>query len=217
MIGYVLGIAPKQIDALRARPSLVNKVTRVVQEDLHQTHLAALLERMSPEQRKQYEASMAPMEASPLMEEVRAGNEEARRQIVSFGPFEPVLSLEKSWHILHYLFTGHAGAASAPGDLLLTGKDLGEDVGYGPARLHEPAAAQTFSAFLHALDEDRLYSRINLAEMDRMHVYGTPRAAGALANAEIGLREEVGFYFPRLRDYVRTMAGKGNALLTWLS
>jgi Domain of unknown function (DUF1877) len=217
MIGYVLGLTPAQIGAMRAKPSLVNKVTRVVQETLHQAHLASMLGSMSPEQRQQYETAMAPLQTSPLMEEARASNQEARKQTMAIGPFERALSLEKSWHILHYLFTGHSGVASAPGDYLLTGESLGEDVGYGPARLHEPAAARAFSAFLQALDEVRLHSRINLAEMDRLHVYGTPRVAGAIADPETGLREEIGFYFPRLRDYVGAMSSKGSGLLIWLS
>ena len=217
MIGHVLGITPAQISTLRAMPAKVNKVTRVVQEVRHQAQLATILERMSPEQRKQYEASMVPLQTSPLMDEVRVINEEARKETTNIGPFEQVLSLEKSWHVLHYLFTGHSGPASAPGDFLLTGESLGEDAGYGPARLHGPAAAQVFSAFLQGLNEARLYGRINLAEMGRLHVYGTPPVAGALADPEVGLREEIGFHFPRLRDYVRTMADKGNGLLTWLS
>jgi hypothetical protein len=217
MIGYVLGVTPRQIDAVRARPSLVSKVTRVVEEDLHQAHIASQLERMSPDQRKQYEKSMAPVQAH--MERARAVQAEARSQIDGIGPFERVLCLEKSWHILHYLFTGHADSANAPGDLLLTGKTLGEDVGYGPARLHEPAAAHAFGAFLQALDEARLHGRINLAEMNRLQVYHAPRpgGAGAAPDPEIDLREEVGFYFRHLRDYVLAMSGKGNGLLIWIS
>jgi hypothetical protein len=41
--------------------------------------------------------------------------------------------------------------------------------------------------------------------------------ASSDADAESGVRDEIGWYFPRLRDYVRRMADKGNGLLVWLS
>ena len=53
--------------------------------------------------------------------------------------------------------------------------------------------------------------------MSGLGVYGMPMGRGAAAEYERELREEVGLFFPRLRDYVRASAAKGNGLLTWLS
>jgi len=49
------------------------------------------------------------------------------------------------------------------------------------------------------------------------HVYAMPMGRGTDAEFEAELRQDVGLFFPRLRDYVVTMAGKQNGLLIWLS
>jgi hypothetical protein len=216
MICWVLGIARPQIVALRAMPSLAS--------DLALAHAAQpmvrfdeALKRMSPEQRKRFEESLAAAAANPAVKEGQAMIGRAQARVAAIGPFEQALSLEKSWHILHYLFTGHVTPANAPGDLLLTGQDVGEDLGYGPPRLHGPEATREFSDFLQAQDLARLQARVNLEEMTRAGVYAMPMGRGSTAEYEGELRSEVGLFFPRLRDYVHTMAGKGNGLLMWLS
>ena len=46
-------------------------------------------------------------------------------------------------------------------------------------------------------------------------IYGMPRGPGS--DHDSGLREEVGYYFPQLRDYVLLVAQRQGGLLTWLS
>jgi hypothetical protein len=94
---------------------------------------------------------------------------------------------------------------------------MGEDVGYGPARLHRPTDTRDFSHFLETQDLARLQARVNLQEMSRLRVYAMPMGSGSAAEHERELRDEVGFYFPRLRDYVGRMSDKGNGLLVWVS
>ncbi|NUR82053.1 MAG: DUF1877 family protein [Terrabacter sp.] len=58
------------------------------------------------------------------------------------------LDLDKSWHGIHFLLTGtdwSAGDAGAAGGAILGGRPVGEDDGYGPARLLEPAVRQCSS------------------------------------------------------------------------
>jgi Domain of unknown function (DUF1877) len=163
----VLGVTSVQMRALRAKPALVSKLALVAHIDLLKAHIDELTERMTPEQRAQLEASQAPSAASPAATETDARIADARAALGALGPIESALSLEKSWHMLHYLFTGHVGTwrpgellpsgtipgedaaygparlyddVHAPRDLLLSGQVLGEDVGYGPARLHDEAA-----------------------------------------------------------------------------
>jgi uncharacterized protein DUF1877 len=217
MICRVLGLTPAQMDVLRATPSLVSRLVRVAEDDHHTRRFDfdELLKHMSPERRKQFEANRAMLEAVAKKAEVQMA--EARERIAPLGPFEPSLSLEKSWHMLHYLFTGHVGTSSAPGDLLMTGEEMGDDVGYGPARLHGPAETRDFSRFLETQDLARLQARVNLQEMNRLRIYAIPFGPGSDAEYGNELRNEVGLYFPRLRDYAREMSDKGNGLLTWVS
>ena len=183
-------------------------------DDLHRAYMEELTRRMSPEQRIRHEATQAELEA--VLKELHAQVAEAREHIAALGFFERAISLEKSWHILHYLFTGHAGSASAPGDLLLTGEAVGDDGGYGPARLHGPTQTQEFSRFLKAQDLARLQARVDFEQMGRLGILYSPRGPGSDAEFQM-IRDEVGFYFPLLRDYVGAMSDKGNGLLVWVS
>jgi Domain of unknown function (DUF1877) len=142
---------------------------------------------------------------------------EAQARLASIGPFEQALSLEKSWHILHYLFTGHIDASNAPGDALLTGEDLGEDVGYGPARLHDETKTREFGHFLATLDLAQLQARVNFQKMARLGVYSMPMGPRSDAQYESELRAEVAHHFPLLRGYVTDMSARKYGLLIWVS
>jgi len=203
MICSVLGLSPAQIRALRATPSLAGDLASVSQSTL----LDETTKRMSPEQKRAFE--MATKGA-------RARIREAQVRLASIGPFEQALSLEKSWHILHYLFTGHIDGSSAPGDALLTGEVLGGDVGYGPARLHNETRTREFGNFLETLDLAQLQARVNVREMARLGVYSVPGGPGD-AQYESELRAEVGHYFPLLRGYVAKMSARKYGLLIWVS
>jgi hypothetical protein len=218
MMCWMLGLSPAQIAALRANPSLAGDLAGLAQDEQLQARRAAVMSRLPPEKREAAEARYrALMERIPDAKEAEARKAAARARLEPMGPFEQALDLAKSWHILHYLFTGHIDDAKAPGDALLTGEELGDDVGYGPARLHDEKETQDFARFLNALDVARLQERLNYKEMSRVGVYSMPMGPGSDAEFEAELRAEVGVYFPRLRDYVGRMAEKQDGLLIWLS
>jgi hypothetical protein len=217
MIGWVLGVTPAQGNALRAKPALVRNLVWVVEGDRWKTVFDELIERAPPERRAQLEQSHASFAQSHAGKEMAARVAKARPEITPLGAIEKSLNLEKSWHMLHYLMTGDVSPAGSPGDLLLTGEDVGEDLGYGPARLHSESATQAFRRFLDAQDATHLQEGIDLKDMSDAGVYGVPVGPGPAADYETELRNEIAIYFPRLRDYVRTMADRGNGLLVWVS
>jgi hypothetical protein len=208
MICWVLGLTPAQIDALRASPSLASDVANVTPRAHLKTNVDEMLKRMSPEQRKVSE---------PQFRAWANATAEAQARLAGLGPFEAALDLEKSWHILHYVFTGEVGGAEAPGDALLSGDDLGDDVGYGPARLHDAARTRALHRFLETLDVVALQARVNFQHMGNLGIYRLPMGSGSDATYEEELRSEIATYFPLLRDYVAKMSEKENGLLTWLS
>jgi hypothetical protein len=239
----VLGVTSAQMRALRAKPALVSKLALVAHIDLLRAHIDELTQRMTLEQRAQLEASQAPFAASPAAKEAEARIADARAALGALGPIEKALSLEKSWHMLHYLFTGHVGTwrpgellpsgtipgedaaygpdrlydeEHAPGDLLLSGQVLGEDVGYGPARLHDERKTSEFSRFLEGQDLARLRARTDFDAMNRAGVLYGAREPGDEALHKM-LHEEIAIYFQLLRDYVRAMADKGSGLMVWIS
>jgi hypothetical protein len=217
MICWMLGLSPTQITALRTNPSLASDLARVAQDEQSQARLAAAMSRMPPEKRAEAEAQYrASIERIPGAKEAEARAAEAHARLGKIGPFEQALDLEKSWHILHYLFTGHIDGSKAPGDALLAGEELGDDLGYGPARLHTEEETQGFARFLEPLDVARLHERVNYREMSRIGVYSMPMGPGSDAEHENELRAEVASYFPQLREYVVKMAAKKSGLLIWL-
>jgi Domain of unknown function (DUF1877) len=215
----VLGVTPAQIRALRAKPALVSKLAHVARIDQFKAHAD---------------------DPNPSVADARAA-------LAPLGPIEKSICLEKSWHMLHYLFTGHVGTwrpgelhvnvgepgevgergeevygpsrlydeMHAPGNLLLTGEELGENVGYGPARLHDAQETSEFSRFLEGRDIARLRAHTDFAEMNRAGVMYGAEDPGDYALHQM-LHEEIAIYFRLLRDYVRAMADKGNGLAVWL-
>jgi uncharacterized protein DUF1877 len=95
---------------------------------------------------------------------------------------------------------------------LLTGQELGEDMGYGPAGLHSPVETKEFSRFLETQDLANLQARISRREFIPLY----PRMREP-ANDEYQdmLRNDVGHHFVLLKDYVHKMSGRGNGLLIW--
>jgi hypothetical protein len=78
----------------------------------------------------------------------------------------------------------------------LSGESVG---GSASARLHGEAQTRELSRFLDAQGVEWLLCTNGMPEWEFNH--------------EKDLDEEVGRHFPRLRDYVRAMADKGNGLL----
>jgi hypothetical protein len=141
----ILGLTPRQIDGLVATPALMTDLVLVVCDETRKA-------RLPPEQRQQLEASRATDDRAPGAKERQVRFAEARERIARLGSFEPPLDLGKSWHILHFLLAGEIGPPSGDGAFLMTGQELGDDMGYGPARLHSPAETKDFSRFLDTQD-----------------------------------------------------------------
>lgn len=121
------------------------------------------------------------------------------------------LDLHKSWHILHYLFTGSADGGAAPADTLLAGgREVGEDLGYGPPRVLDSAGAQAFASFLDTVTVADLQTRIDARRMEQLGIYCAEDGDAA------DLAEEVAHYLPLLKDYVAAAAARRECLVIWL-
>ena len=83
------------------------------------------------------------------------------------------LDLEKSWHALHFLFTGKADGGLQPMAFMMTGgEDVGEDSWGDPvARLFSPAQVRNIEAFLAALTPDSLSKRYDPSRMTELEIY----------------------------------------------
>ena len=82
------------------------------------------------------------------------------------------VDLDKAWHGVHWLLTGSAEESSGPAsDAILGGEPVGEDLGYGPARLLGADAVAAVAGVLQGLDLDSLSSRFDPARMQQAEVY----------------------------------------------
>jgi hypothetical protein len=170
--------------------------------------LEAMGLRDTPRNRKQWGQYWGPMERQ--INRLKKAGEKASRK-VGHGR---MLDLDKSWQVLHYLFTGEAHAGFPPANTLLGGRELGEDLGYGPARLHEPAATAAFAYFLQPLTVEELQRRIDLRRMSALGIYCCD---GGDAGSAEEVEGDVEYYFPRLQRFVAKAAKDGHGMLLWLS
>lgn len=207
MICSLLGLAPAQVARLRADPSLAPAVIDVLNGEAYWTFLGKLLARQPADQRPQLERQM---------KEALARVARARERLTGFGSLEESLNLDKSWHVLHYVFTGGVGGEPLPAGALLAGDEVGPDVGYGPARLLGEAAVRQFSDFLNAANLEHLRDRVDLVRMTQLGIYGIPFGPGPRVDYERELRDWVTSMFPPLKSYVAKMAQLGYGLLIWL-
>lgn len=126
---------------------------------------------------------------------------------------DDALSLEKSWHGLHFILTGTAWEGDAPLNFLVSGGiPVGEEeIGYGPARIvaadDVPDLRQALSAFTPA-DFDRNFDRTKLSKAEIYpSIWDEPL---------VELKWEYDNYLQALKSHVQRAAETGQALLITL-
>jgi hypothetical protein len=120
------------------------------------------------------------------------------------------LSLHKSWHCLHFMFTGKTeeSAGTLLGRAILGGTEIPDTNGvmpYGPVRY---LAATQVKEVSEALE------RFPIAEKAAAFSREAAEAAGVYV-PDHGA-EELTEYFGMLRDFYRDAASKRNAMLLWI-
>ncbi len=85
------------------------------------------------------------------------------------GPVQ--VDIDKMWNGLHWLLAGDTENTDGLGAVVLGGEEVGEDCGYGPARLHRPDEVARLSAELNVVTEDQLRARWNPEQMLADDVY----------------------------------------------
>lgn len=127
-------------------------------------------------------------------------------------PGAPVLDLHKSWHMLHFLFTGDAWEGELPAATLLAGgREVGEDLGYGRPRILSQPETSAFAGFLAPLDVPALAARLDGQAMKALGVY-----CAEDEDSVADLHDDLARYFPRLRSFVTDAAAKGRGMLIWM-
>lgn len=164
MMGHLIVVSAADARALRADPESIEALlvgpSGSVDDKLAelQALLAQVPEPLREAARKQTEAILAM--ATPKVGRSKRVEPRAR------------LDLDKAWHGVHWLLCGSAEPDGSPaGDAILGGEEVGEDLGYGPARLLDPKLVQRIAAALAPLDRATLSARYDGPAMDRARLY----------------------------------------------
>jgi hypothetical protein len=121
-----------------------------------------------------------------------------------------MLSLEKAWHGVHYLLCGEVESGqSLLSQAVAGGTELGEDLGYGPARYFSVDQVADIARELSRSDlEVEVIARFDPERMSELGIY----PGGWHHNPVDWPLEE----FRRLRDFYADAAAQGLAIMTWI-
>ena len=123
------------------------------------------------------------------------------------------LEVEKAWHGLHFLLTGSAWEGSFPLNFIVAGgEEVGDDLGYGPARGLASSAVQQIDAALEPLTSGELRQRFDPRRMSDLQIY--PDGWSDDPDDELDYLLD---YYADLRAFVRRTAERKHALLVYLS
>lgn len=126
---------------------------------------------------------------------------------------EPELDLDKAWHGIHYLLTGTVWeAGEGAGAAILGGAEVGEDGGYGPARLLDPEAVRAVAGGLDGLTVDALRARFDPAAMKAADIY-----PDVWSNGTDEFDDYLAPHFAELCRFYRAAAANGQAVLLALT
>jgi hypothetical protein len=80
--------------------------------------------------------------------------------------------LDQAWHGIHYLLTGSALPNGTPATkVIMSGEEIGPDLGYGPAMLLKPDEVRAIAQLLQGTTPDMLRKRFDPMAMALASVY----------------------------------------------
>lgn len=218
MTGYLRRISTAEVLQLQAKPAYIKQLLRPPYD--REAAIRDQIKGKTSAKRSAMEAAMA--RSRQIAEEIRntrvtsgPGTAEEYQRIMkplkdagAFGDETKVLNLEKSWHTLHYLLTGTAEPInSGLGRAILGGKEIGPDLGYGPARLLTSAEVRDVAAALTNVSTEDLAKRFDLATMKAAEIYAC-RDTDELELAQT--------YLVRVTEFYSVALAAGDAMLLYL-
>ena len=139
-------------------------------------------------------------------------NYDALMELVDNGGVD----LDKAWHGIHFMLAGVAWGGAMPAATLVSGgREIGEDVGYGPARLLSPAEVTAFDDHLKSVTPEVFDARFEAQAMLDAQIY--PQIWDRDLNGEPDGRPYINEFFVVLRDCVAAAARNGDAMLVTIT
>jgi hypothetical protein len=222
MIGHLRQITPAELERLRAHPS---EVLGFLGEGVTPGQMIGVDEAQALIGKFQDVAarilSDPAMRGNPAAAQAKAREEMMRLMgrapsqattppspSASPGADSGELNLDKAWHGIHFLLTGRIDEAPPPlGNAILGGTEIGEDLGYGPARYLTPEQVREVAQALAAITREEFARRLDPQRIRQAGVYALEGETTAEYCVE---------YFEKVVAYYRDAASKGNAMLLYL-
>jgi Domain of unknown function (DUF1877) len=127
---------------------------------------------------------------------------------------DSMLSLGKSWHGLHFVFTGKVWEGDPPLNFLVAGGvPIGdEDLGYGPVRAFDPAGVTALNQALTAFSDADFNRNFDLTALLQAEIYPS------IWDEPIErLQQEYGEYFREMKAHVQRASESRQAILVSLT
>jgi hypothetical protein len=122
------------------------------------------------------------------------------------------IDVDKAWHGIHFLLTGDAWAGEAPlANVVLGGTEIGDDVGYGPARYITAEQVRVIAEAIGPITPQQLVERYNASALISNQIYPEVWVDG---DADV---EYLRSWYGTLRNYYLDAALKGNAMLKYIN
>ncbi len=122
-----------------------------------------------------------------------------------------VLHLHKSWHGLHWLLCGSSWEGPEPlHSASVGGEEVGEDLGYGPARIVGPERVREVASAFAMLSAAQVLKRYDGEAMDAAEIY-----PGGFAE-DRSWRGDMTRDFEKLKSFYAGAAKDGDAVLSWI-
>jgi hypothetical protein len=164
-------------------------------------------------------ARLASPPAGRLLSRLFGGRKRSPSPQVQWSPRQDgdQVDLEKTWHGLHFLFTGTAWEGKEPASsLLLGGSEIGDvDVGYGPARALRPDEVKRFADYLLSVTPEELKGRYDPERMVALQIY--PEVWGADEQEGDPDFDYLLEGFETLRDFVVKARDAGDGVIIYLN
>jgi hypothetical protein len=185
---------------------------------------------------------LADLQAQPELTRRYADPDDGEYGAADWYPAGPMLDLDKSWQLIHFLLVGDPWNGEPPlRDAILGGTPLGGDLGYGPMRYLTPDQVRLVSDSLFEVKEERLRAAFDPAKLAAEEVYpgawvprpgpGQPqrglfgrRQAAMSVDVEEGHRKAMADFldfamgkFRALASFYADAARGGDAVLSWLA
>lgn len=131
------------------------------------------------------------------------------------GESEPpnYTDVDKAWHCIHFVLTGRTDGGTEPLSLAIFGGDeIGEDVGYGPARIMGPAEVKKVAVALATIDDAAFSSMFNPQAMKSADIYLAHMCVRDGTDALDYLLQN----FHTLAEFYRAAASRDEGAILWL-